>query len=120
MKSLNPLNAAHHKEIPPTETPYANRSDYLASCSTALDVGRSRLEAGETIHISSDPGGYPGPVSIELKADEPYAFWSDWDRFNPRRFPAPVRAVATALRKCGMIGRFLVTHSHGTLEIVRS
>ncbi len=102
------------------EIPYANRSAYLDVCSGALDHGCQDLESGKTIHIALDAGGYPGAVAIELKADEPYAFWSDWDRLNPQKFPAPVRAVATALRKYGLIGRFTVTHSHGAIEVARA
>jgi hypothetical protein len=63
------------------------------------------------------PGGYNGNVLVDIAdGDE---FETDWSRPDPTRFPARIRAAATALRDIGFVGKFRVTHQDGSLTISR-
>jgi len=47
------------------------------------------------------------------------SFGTDWDRPDPTRFPARLKAAATALNAVGMRGHYALTHAAGVLTIQR-
>ncbi len=64
-------------------------------------------------------GGYPGTVRVELTEEANDSFATDWERADPTRFPARIRAAATALRDKRCFGVFSVSHDEGRLTIDR-
>jgi len=69
------------------------------------------------VHIDLDEGGYDGRVIVTIHATDRTIFGTDWERADPTRFPARIRAAAAALLSCGCEGRFEVSHSDGSLTI---
>lgn len=65
------------------------------------------------------PGGYCGRVSITIRAATEAEFEADLDLEDWTRFPARIRAAATALRDAGRFGTFFVEHEDGILKIAR-
>jgi hypothetical protein len=100
---------------------YVNRSDFLESCEQAIRHERATLTGGQSIRIELDAekSGYPGRVVIEIRPEDGSTFSSDFEASDPTRFPARIRAAATALFNCGFSGRFLITHRDRLLEITQ-
>ena len=98
---------------------FASRSRFLDACEQAVRVGRAELDAGGTVHVELDEGGYPGSILITIRSEDRGFFESDWEAADVTRFPARLKAAATALFNCSCFGRFKVVHSDGALEISR-
>jgi hypothetical protein len=96
---------------------FATRSRFLDACEDAIRQGRASLVAGGTVTVAFEEGGYAGRVVVTIPAGNPTSFGTDWEGNDETRFPARIKAAATALRDCGCIGRFLVVHADGSLEI---
>ena len=96
---------------------YATRSQFLDICEIAIKEHRTKLDAGDAIRIILREGGYNGKVSITINPDDQSSFSTDWERTDPTRFPARIKAAATALRDCGCDGKFEINHSDGLLKI---
>jgi len=62
-------------------------------------------------------GGYSGSIRVEITEASPREFHSDWEGTDPTRFPARIRAAATALRDTKQLGTFLITHKDGEICI---
>jgi 5-methylcytosine-specific restriction protein A len=76
-----------------------------------------RLTSGETVTCDlKKAGGYQGRVTVDISAGE-NEFRCDWSNSDQSRFPARIRAAATALRDAGFFGRFCITHKNGQIMI---
>ncbi len=84
---------------------YVSRSKFLILFTTGILYQGDRLSNGETIEIQVEAGGYGGKVEVELTPTHTDEFNANWNGADPTRFPARIRAVATALRDCGFAGR---------------
>ena len=62
-------------------------------------------------------GGYSGVRFVRIGPATPKEFESDIDLVDVTRFPARIRAAATALRDSGFTGDFSIAHSDGRLQI---
>ena len=93
---------------------YAERSRFIAPVLAAL---RDHGAGHWTVQLSEALDGYGGCVEVTLPGDSPRTFGTDWAGADPTRFPARLRAAATALRDAGLSGRFRLTHRAGTLTL---
>ena len=96
---------------------YATRSRFLNDCEAALQSERETLEGGGVVRVAFDDGGYPGRVVVTIRPGDTTSFGTDWEGTDPTRFPARVKAAATALLHCGFLGRYLVVHEDGALSV---
>lgn len=100
------------------DIPYAGRSQFLRACATAIHEQRAELDDGRpvTVDLNRD-GGYNGRLTVNIRPADRMTFATDWERPDPTRFPARLKAAATALLHCGCAGRFELSHQDGTLTI---
>jgi hypothetical protein len=96
---------------------YATRSQFLGACETAIHSRRADLDAGGTVYVDLGEGGYDGRVVVTISQQDRSSFGTDWTNSDPTRFPARIKAAATALLNCGCEGAFEVSHADGTLAI---
>jgi hypothetical protein len=99
---------------------FVDRSRFLAPCEEALRREQTALDAGGTIRVPFEDGGYDGRVTVTIRAGDATSFGTDWTSNDETRFPARIRAAATALLNCGCTGQFLIVHTDGVLEISRA
>jgi hypothetical protein len=96
------------------------RSEFLAPCESVIRAQRQDLDAGEPIRVifAKLEKGYPGKVTVVIRSDNPLVFDTNWGgASDPTRFPARIKAAATALRECGLDGSFDIEHEAGELVI---
>jgi hypothetical protein len=100
---------------------YVGDSDFLEPCERTSRQEKAALSAGQTIRIdlNAEKPGYHGRVVVEIIAGDGSGFGSDFEASDSTRFPARIRAAATALYNCGFSGRFLIAHREGVLEITQ-
>jgi hypothetical protein len=96
---------------------FVTRSRFLSDCEVALQNGRATLDSGGVVRVAFEDGGYPGGVVVTIRSDNTTTFGTDWEGTDDTRFPARIKAAATALYNCGFVGRFLVVHADGALEV---
>jgi len=101
------------------EIAFATRSRFLDACERAIGPSIAELDAGGIVCVELDEGGYPGSMLVTIRLEERGFFESDWEGADLTRFPARLKAAATALFNCGCSGRFKVVHSDGALSISR-
>ncbi len=65
----------------------------------------------------SKGGGYSGSIEVTIGSPTEKEFDADVSLKDRTRFPARIRAAATALRDAGCQGRSLVSHADGVLTI---
>ncbi|HEY1376530.1 MAG TPA: hypothetical protein VGF55_07035 [Gemmataceae bacterium] len=99
---------------------FATRSRFLDSCEDAIRRGRADLDAGGAVRVLFEEGGYPGRVVVTIREGDSGWFGTDWEGADETRFPARIKAAATALMHCGCTGRFLIAHTDGAMEISRA
>ena len=63
--------------------------------------------------------GYSGKMDIVVQNGEHFLAWTSVRFDDPTRFPARIKAAATALREEGVTGEFEVVAEKDTLKIVR-
>jgi len=102
------------------EIAFVTRSQFLEACENAIREGRAELDADQTVRVELAKGGYVGRVVVTIRPEIAKQFMSDWDQPDETRFPARIKAAATALQRCGCIGDFEVVHDNGLLEIRRA
>lgn len=95
---------------------HTDRSDFYLLVHNALLVGGIVFPL--TVPLGK-PGGYRGRVSITIRAATEAEFEAELDLEDWTRFPARIRAAATALRDAGRFGTFFVEHEDGILKIAR-
>jgi 5-methylcytosine-specific restriction endonuclease McrA len=104
-----------------TEIPHLKRpgqSSFYGPCRTGLRRGNDLLLAvPATVEFEKEKAGYPGDELVEIQSREEETFRSDWKGSDPTRFPARIKAAATALRDEGYRGTFRVQQEEGTLVI---
>lgn len=96
---------------------YSTRSQFLDSCESAIRVHRADLDGGSTVYIDLGEGGYDGRVAVTIRQIDRASFGTDWTSSDPTRFPARIKAAATALLNCGCEGTFEVSHADGSLAV---
>jgi hypothetical protein len=99
------------------EIDYSTRSNFLDLCEAAIRGHRANLEAGGTMSVDLGEGGYDGRIVVSIRQDNRASFETDWTNSDPTRFPARIKAAATALLNCGCEGAFVVSHAEGCLTI---
>jgi hypothetical protein len=104
------------------QLPFAARSRFTAPMVQTLLMQRAAFEAGEviTIMLTEIRDGYPGQAIVDLTLQHPSGFLADWTGQDATRFPARLRAAATALNEIGARGRFVLIHRAGELTIQRA
>jgi hypothetical protein len=96
---------------------YSTRSQFLDACETAIRGHRADLDAGRTLYVDLGEGGYAGRIVVTIRQNDRASFGADWTSSDPTRFPARIKAAATALLNCGCEGAFEVSHADGSLAI---
>jgi hypothetical protein len=100
------------------DIPFVGRSRFLHACEAAIREQRAELDARHAVQVNfQDEGGYDGRVIVTIHPADRRVFATDWDRADPTRFPARIRAAATALLNCGCEGRFELSHRNSSLTI---
>ena len=94
---------------------FVSHSEFLPKCVQVISDHRNQLNEG--IDIEMDPGGYDGSVSVTIEAEDATGFETNWNSGDPTRFPARIRAAATALSQCGCSGTFQISVKNGVLTI---
>jgi len=61
--------------------------------------------------------GYSGEFEIDVSTDDNVFNVSDYNNNDTTRFPARIRAAATALKLSNLLGRFRISHDSGILKI---
>ncbi len=97
--------------------PYASRSRFLPKCEESIRNGREDLRDGVPMCLKFEPGGYSGRVLVNIDAVNHNEFGTDWEEEDPTRFPARIKAAATALYNCSCFGRYEIAHKDGVLTI---
>ncbi len=105
---------------PAMKIPYALRSKFTAPCKKRLSAEQAELEAGQVIQIPLGAGGYAGQATVTIYSAEATEFEADWNGSDPTRFPARLKAAATALQVCGCTGAFVISHADGVLTVQNS
>jgi hypothetical protein len=98
---------------------FATKSRFLPELEHLIRSEPARLGVGGALCVGLNQGGYQGQITVTIDADDMEYFGTDWSANDPTRFPARVKAAATALRNCNVHGSFLITHDNGVLEIKR-
>jgi hypothetical protein len=93
-------------------------SSFYPACKEAIEGSASNGRVEGPVQFDfKQGGGYDGSVRVRIDPSQPDQFRSDWDGSDPSRFPARIRAAATALRDCTGGGIFRITHEDGQLTI---
>src|SRR5262245_22640889 len=90
-------------------------SRFVPAIADAIDARGGEVDG--KWHINLVDGGYHGRVIVDIDSRDREEFWCDWEGADATRFPARIRAAATALRDCRRFGRFLIEHADGLLSI---
>lgn len=94
------------------------RSGFLKICEDVIYSGRKELEVGGSVRVNfKKRGGYPGRVLVTIRPNDKVSFKTNWEGNDPTRFPARIKAAATALLNCGFLGCYEITHRDGSMEI---
>jgi len=95
-------------------------SKFLQPCLDALRSGYETLEAGGSVNIELESGGFSDSICILVDPDNLHTFSTDYESSDATWFPARIKALATAIRDSGLSGRFDVYHQDGMLRVKRS
>jgi hypothetical protein len=96
---------------------YCIRSSFLAYCESEIKGRKSDLVKGQKISIYLGPDGYDGQILVLIDPTNRNEFESSWESPHVSRFPARIKAAATALRNCFSFGSFEINHKNGDLTI---
>lgn len=108
-----PLAGVSSDVSPPI--PYCtDRSGFLHQARSLLS--KRSLEAAVTFVLDASKAGYRGSIVVQLAENDGH-FSSDFVGDDVTRFPARIRAVATALHRLGHRGWFRISHDDGTITI---
>ncbi|HEV3083980.1 MAG TPA: hypothetical protein VGY66_29630 [Gemmataceae bacterium] len=94
------------------------QSRFVAPCEKAIKSGMRDARLGRLVELAfkAPRDGYTGDVRVTIDGNNRDKFEAEWER-DESRFPARIKAAATALRNLGCFGRFAVFHSAGSLRI---
>lgn len=96
---------------------YLTRSQFLDACESAIRAHRADLDGGGIVSVDLGEGGYDGRITVTIRRADRASFGTDWTGCDPTRFPARIKAAATALLNCGCEGAFEVSHADGSLAV---
>lgn len=99
------------------EIAFATRSKFLKVCENVISKNLVELDSGGVVHVGLEEGGYNGRVIVEILPNDRSFFETDWESKDPTRFPARIKAAATALKNSGCEGRYEISHLDGSLSI---
>ena len=97
---------------------YAARSQFTNICINAIEEQSQELLNGNEIRIFLKNGGYDNKIIVEIDNNDKVFFDTNWNNLDPTRFPARIKATATALLHLNHIGKFEISHNNGLLIIV--
>jgi hypothetical protein len=100
--------------------PYSLHSKFTVLCQEGIATQQGALNAGQEIHIALEAGGYSGKINVAIDKDNLIGFETDWSASDPSRFPARLKAAATALRDSDNLGRFEISHSNSVISISKA
>lgn len=69
------------------------------------------------IDLKADPAGYTGEVRVTIHPDLDEGFGSDWVGDDLTRFPARIKAAASALKDNGYKDDWMINHEDGIIKI---
>jgi len=96
---------------------YNKRSSFLEDIEDEIIRNRDALFIGTPLFVEMSPQGYNGRIQVKIEQGNHSTFWTDWQGSDPTRFPARIKAAASALCRLGCFGEFLISHESGTLTI---
>ena len=101
------------------DIPFVGRSEFVDPCQQVINSSQAALLAGQIIRIelTNADAGYPGNVVVQIREEDDHSFGTNWTGNDPTRFPARIRAAATALHACHCRGYYVITHAEGAIEI---
>ncbi len=82
------------------DIPYSTQSQFLPACEAAIREHLAELRAGGVVNVDMQEGGYDGQVTVTVRPTDCVNFGTDWEGTDTSRFPARIKACATALLKC--------------------
>lgn len=94
---------------------YSSRSRFFAPLEREIPKDYQRLP--HEIEVALGPGGYGYDLQVDVSANDPEGFDTDWEGRDPTRFPARARAAATVLQRRGYLGRFRIFLRNGRMVI---
>ena len=112
---VNPKDSAATKCS--VQVPYTAKPQYGYTQAIRLIVANDR-HAGQWIHIF-DKTGYNAAMDIEIGNDQNFLAWTNVAYNDISRFPARIRAAATALFMEGLRGEFRIEASNAVITITR-
>lgn len=97
---------------------YSTRSQYLLAFETWLSTKGSAIKSGDTVSTFVEPQtGFVGQdAQLEVISDDHECFKSDWP-YGKETFPSRLKVLATAIRNCGLYGRYQSSHHAGKMEL---
>lgn len=96
---------------------YPSRSKFLEDCVEAIAKNKNALFQGAQISITFSAKGYNGKIKITIEKTDSISFQTDWVSSYPSRFPARIKAAASALFRQNCFGDYLISHYSGTIKI---
>lgn len=99
-----------------TNIAYVKSSRFLGAIENAIRSWRE--DEGNSLDITLDRAGYAGHVVVTIRDGS--SFDTDWRGKDSTRFPARIKAAATALFRCGFRGLYEISHKNGLLKIRRA
>ena len=99
------------------EISYCTRSRFLAICEDAIRTNVANLKRGMMLTIDLESGGYNRRVLATIDTSNDNEFETSWEQKDPTRFPARIKAAATALHHCNCPGEYEISHNDGVLTI---
>ncbi len=102
------------------EISYALRSKFLAKCERTIKDRLDDLNSSALLRVEFESGGYNDRVVATIMQNNHNEFGTDWEQKDPTRFPARIKAAATALYNCECFGRYEIIHKDGLLTIRKS
>jgi hypothetical protein len=96
---------------------YALRSKFIANCEETINAKLNDLQKGLPIRVDFETGGYDGEITVTIERNNSKEFNTNWENNDPTRFPARIKAAATALFNCHCFGRYKIKHENGVLII---
>ena len=100
------------------EIKYAIRSEFLEACISKLKEQEKELLSKKTIQVILKSGGYDKEIILSIDKNNSSVFNTiNWQNKISTRFPARIKAAATALFKLKHYGKFKINHQNGLLKV---
>lgn len=89
-------------------------SKFYAPLSTLVHNNLNGVLSGEKVSIDFETQAYEQPpIQAEITKN---SFIADFSNFDPTRFSARLKALATVLRDEGLFGKYTISHQKGVVE----